>query len=255
KHYKNQWSLFFSRFCGLPALLWQTKTTDCLINVKCVSSSRWSSRPSWTRAADPKRFWRWERCWTLANASARSSTTLRKWPLRWLSLSLTHTHTHTHTPEVAFVYDYRETRLTEAIDNICEGILQYSIHAERPGSLRYAKGTSQTMTTLKNLVNKGVKVELGLPYELWDEPSVEVADMKKQCETMLEQYEDVVEEWYFHHQEERLEKFLCEAHVLKGSDKECLEEVWQGNVEAKGSEEDVTSEGDDAAETHDPGEL
>lgn len=44
------------------------------------------------------------------------------------------------------------------------------------------------MTTLKNLVNKGVKVELGLPYELWDEPSVEVADMKKQvctCSQML----------------------------------------------------------------------
>lgn len=36
------------------------------------------------------------------------------------------------------------------------------------------------MTTLKNLVHKGVKVELGLPYELWDEPSVEVTDMKKQ---------------------------------------------------------------------------
>lgn len=25
------------------------------------------------------------------------------------------------------------------MDNICEGILQYSVHAERPGSLRYAK--------------------------------------------------------------------------------------------------------------------
>lgn len=36
------------------------------------------------------------------------------------------------------------------------------------------------MTTLKNLVHKGVKVELGLPYELWDEPSVEVTHMKKQ---------------------------------------------------------------------------
>lgn len=36
------------------------------------------------------------------------------------------------------------------------------------------------MTTLKNLVHKGVKVELGLPFELWDEPSVEVTDMKKQ---------------------------------------------------------------------------
>lgn len=42
------------------------------------------------------------------------------------------------------------------------------------------QGASQTMTTLKNLVHKGVKVELGLPFELWDEPSVEVSDMKKQ---------------------------------------------------------------------------
>lgn len=36
------------------------------------------------------------------------------------------------------------------------------------------------MSTLKNLVNKGVKVELGVPFELWDEPSVEVADLKRQ---------------------------------------------------------------------------
>lgn len=42
------------------------------------------------------------------------------------------------------------------------------------------QGTSQTMTTLKNLVHKGVKVDLGMPFELWDEPSVEVTDMKKQ---------------------------------------------------------------------------
>lgn len=42
------------------------------------------------------------------------------------------------------------------------------------------QGPSQTMTTLKSLIHKGVKVDLGLPYELWDEPSVEVSDMKKQ---------------------------------------------------------------------------
>lgn len=114
------------------------------------------------------------------------------------------------------MFECRETRLTEAVDNICERILEYNVHAERPGSLRYAKvicqffntcalkvghvvliefslcvrltfrpfvclqGSSQTMTTLKNLVHKGVKVDLGMPYELWDEPSVEVTDMKKQ---------------------------------------------------------------------------
>ncbi|MEQ2161746.1 hypothetical protein GOODEAATRI_012716 [Goodea atripinnis] len=68
------------------------------------------------------------------------------------------------------------------------------------------------MTTLKNLVNKGVKVDLGMPYELWDEPSAE-------CETMLELYEEVVEDWYFHHQDQRLESFLCENHVLKTSER------------------------------------
>ncbi|XP_030634998.1 protein canopy 4 [Chanos chanos] len=154
-------------------------------------------------------------------------------------------------------YNTSETRLAEAVDNICEGILQYSVHAERPGSLRYAKGTSQTMATLKNLVNKGVKVELGLPYELWDEPSVEVADMKRQCETMLEEYEEVVENWYFHHQDERLESFLCENHVLKGLDQECLNEMWKGDMGKKESKEEAVNEeeGEDRGKTHDAGEF
>ena len=39
-----------------------------------------------------------------------------------------------------------------------------------------------------------------------------------QCETMLEQFEEVVEDWYFHHQEERLERFLCENYVLNDSE-------------------------------------
>uniref|UniRef100_A0A8C5GT20 Canopy FGF signaling regulator 4 n=1 Tax=Gouania willdenowi TaxID=441366 RepID=A0A8C5GT20_GOUWI len=98
-----------------------------------------------------------------------------------------------------------ETCLTEAVDNICERILQYSVQAWK-STLRQGQstGTSQTMTTLKNL--------------LWDQPSAEVTDMKKQCETMLEQYEDVVEDWYFHHQDQRLENFLCEKHILKTSE-------------------------------------
>ncbi|XP_028284996.1 protein canopy 4 [Parambassis ranga] len=156
-------------------------------------------------------------------------------------------------------YNTSETRLTEAIDNICEGILQYNVHAERPGSLRYAKGSSQTMTTLRNLVNKGVKVDLGLPYELWDEPSAEVSNMKKQCETMLEEYEEVVEDWYFHHQDQRLEKFLCENHVLKTSNQECLEEVWKGDMGRKGGTKEARrteeEEEEEEGKTHDAGEL
>nr|BAC25383.1 unnamed protein product [Mus musculus] len=98
-------------------------------------------------------------------------------------------------------YSLSETRLEEALENLCERILDYNVHAERKGSLRYAKGQSQTMATLKGLVQKGVKVDLGIPLELWDEPSVEVTFLKKQCEKMLEEFEDVVGDWYFHHQE------------------------------------------------------
>ncbi|CAM2110510.1 unnamed protein product [Caretta caretta] len=116
-------------------------------------------------------------------------------------------------------YNTSETRLAEALETVCERFLHYNVHAERPGSLRYAKGQSQTMNTLKNLVNKGVKVDLGIPLELWDEPSVEVTQLKQQCETMLEEFEAVLEDWYFHHQETALGAFLCEGHVLAAGER------------------------------------
>uniref|UniRef100_A0A673M2Z0 Protein canopy 4-like n=1 Tax=Sinocyclocheilus rhinocerous TaxID=307959 RepID=A0A673M2Z0_9TELE len=151
-------------------------------------------------------------------------------------------------------YNTSETQLTEAMDNVCERILQYKIHAERPGSLRYAKGTSQTMNTLKNLMDKGVKVELGIPYELWDEPSVEVADLKRQCESMLEEYEEVVENWNFHHQDERFDRFFCPLFPsLILSLSECLNEVWKGDMGVKGSKEE--SEGENGRQNHDAGEM
>lgn len=39
-----------------------------------------------------------------------------------------------------------------------------------------------------------------------------------QCEKMLEEFEEVVENWYFHHQEQPLQHFLCEGHVLAASE-------------------------------------
>ena len=51
-------------------------------------------------------------------------------------------------------HSHRELRLTEALHepHICEKILEYNVHAEREGSLRYAKGQSETMSTLHGLV-------------------------------------------------------------------------------------------------------
>lgn len=73
----------------------------------------------------------------------------------------------------------REVRLIEVLEEVCESILRYNVHAERSGSLRYAKGESQTMGTLKGLRDRGVKVELGIPYDLWDTPSAEITQLKK----------------------------------------------------------------------------
>ncbi|XP_062036671.1 protein canopy homolog 4 isoform X2 [Lepus europaeus] len=160
-------------------------------------------------------------------------------------------------------YSVSETRLEEALENLCERILDYSVHAERKGSLRYAKGQSQTMATLKGLVQKGVKVDLGIPLELWDEPSVEVTFLKKQCETMLEEFEDVVGDWYFHHQDQPLQRFLCEGHVLPAAETACLQETWTGKEitdeqKAEGEEEaEAEAEMTKAAvnPTHDPEDL
>nr|XP_005314767.2 protein canopy homolog 4 [Chrysemys picta bellii] len=119
------------------------------------------------------------------------------------------------------------------------------------------------MNTLKNLVNKGVKVDLGIPLELWDEPSVEVTQLKQQCETMLEQFEAVLEDWYFHHQETALAAFLCEGHVLAPGEKGCLSELWTGRKGDKGAQEEEEEEEETMKQpsppmrhaAHDPGEL
>lgn len=127
-------------------------------------------------------------------------------------------------------------RLIESTEDVCDQVLRYNIHKERKDSTRFAKGQSQTFETLHGLVNKGVKVELGIPYELWDKPSAEITQLKTQCETLLERHEDIIEDWYFNHQETKpLIDFLCRDNVLKKRDFECLTEVF---VDKKGDDDD-----------------
>jgi len=78
-----------------------------------------------------------------------------------------------------------ELRLVESLDGICDALLNYNVHKERKDSTRFAKGMSTTFKTLHGLVEKGVKVDLGIPYELWDKPSAEVTQMKTQVNTIL----------------------------------------------------------------------
>ncbi|XP_067117656.1 protein canopy homolog 3 [Osmerus mordax] len=125
-------------------------------------------------------------------------------------------------------YVKSDIRFIEVVENVCQRLTEYSLHKERQGSNRFAKGMSETFSTLHGLVHKGVKVVMDIPYELWNETSAEVADLKKQCDVMVEQYEEVLEEWYKGSQEEDLTTYLCEKHALKGQDQACLKEEWNG---------------------------
>lgn len=133
-------------------------------------------------------------------------------------------------PKKRTEYRRSELRLLESTENVCERILEYNLHKERSDSTRFAKGMSQTFKTLHGLVDKGVKVDLGIPLELWDKPPVEVTQMKSQCENMLEEYEDVISDWYFKKQDEKdLIVHLCEEQVLAANDKKCLKETMSKN--------------------------
>ncbi|KTG46672.1 hypothetical protein cypCar_00005445 [Cyprinus carpio] len=73
------------------------------------------------------------------------------------------------------------------------------------------------------------------------------------CESMLEENEEVLENWYFHHQDESLDRFFCATHVLRDSDQECLNKVWKADKGVKRSKEE--SEGENGRQTHDTGDL
>lgn len=122
-------------------------------------------------------------------------------------------------------YKKSELRLLESMEDLCERILKYNIHKERTDSTRFAKGMSETFKTLHGLVDKGVQVDLGIPYELWDKPSVEITTLKVQCENLLENYEADIEDWYKNLQGKiPLTRHLCSERALKGGDDTCLKD-------------------------------
>ena len=121
-------------------------------------------------------------------------------------------------------YKQSELRLIETMESVCDRMLTYNVHKERTDSTRFARGTSQTFQTLHGLVDRGVKVDLGIPYELWDKPSAEITHLKSQCEHFLEQHEADIDQWYWKLQDIPLSQYLCEQKVLKDKNMKCLSE-------------------------------
>ncbi|KAF2356673.1 protein of unknown function DUF3456 [Trinorchestia longiramus] len=137
-------------------------------------------------------------------------------------------------------YNKSELRLVEVLESVCEGMQDYRVHKERVDSTRWAKMMSQTFRTLHGLVDRGVKVELGIPFELWDEPSAEVTQLKTQCEQFLEDQEEKITAWYFSNPPDGsdLQVALCPT-VVKNTT--CLSEPYGEMVPSQDTEASASS--------------
>lgn len=142
---------------------------------------------------------------------------------------------YSHTKEKKKTkYVKSELRLIETLDGICDRILEYNIHKERKDSTRFAKGQSETFSTLEGLVAKGVKVDIGIPHELWNKPSAEVTQLKTQCESLLERHEEDIEDWYFDKQEQMsFEDYVCRKKALRKGEDSCLGEKLKKKAKKK----------------------
>ena len=136
-------------------------------------------------------------------------------------------------PKKRVKYTRSEIYFIESLEGVCEKLLNYNIHKERKDSSRFSKEMSQTFKTLHGLVDKGVKVDLGIPMELWDSPSAEITALKQQCEDYLEKYHDTIEQWYWGSREQKLQDYLCRERVLNKEQRSCLDEETPKGLEGE----------------------
>lgn len=127
-------------------------------------------------------------------------------------------------PKKRVKYTKSELYYIESLEGVCDKLLEYNIHKERKDSTRFAKGISSTFKTLHQLVDKGVKVDLGIPYELWDTPSAEITALKQQCEDYLEKYDNIIEQWYWGDRGKKLQQYLCRERLLQPDQRSCLDD-------------------------------
>nr|VZI21228.1 unnamed protein product [Spirometra erinaceieuropaei] len=125
-------------------------------------------------------------------------------------------------------YATSELRLIEILQEpfLCDRMLRYRVHKERTDSTRFEKRVPQTFEVLKELLGRGVDVKTDVPHELWDSPSAEITLLQKSCQTILEEYEGVIEDWFYNHQlDEPFDSFFCAKHMLEGLPSDCLKET------------------------------
>ncbi|EGT50334.1 hypothetical protein CAEBREN_07110 [Caenorhabditis brenneri] len=115
------------------------------------------------------------------------------------------------------------SEFADITEKVCEGFNEYKIHKEKTGVERFSRESSKTIATLEQLREKGVRVELGMPYEMWNMPSAEVHALRQGCESLLEDYEEVIEYWFLKKTGSAdLFKKLCVQNALINGDTSCF---------------------------------
>ncbi|CDX47439.1 DUF3456 domain-containing protein [Caenorhabditis elegans] len=65
-----------------------------------------------------------------------------------------------------------------------------------------------------------------MPFEMWDQPSAEIFALRQGCESLLEDYEDLIEEWFINKASlEDLFKQLCARNALKNQETSCFDHL------------------------------
>ncbi|CEF69490.1 Protein canopy homolog 4 [Strongyloides ratti] len=88
-----------------------------------------------------------------------------------------------------------EELFLELNEIVCKNMLSYRLDPTRDSGIdRFFKGTPEALKQLKELRDKGVKITMDVPEDLWDKPGIESSLLKQHCESLLEEYEDIIVE-------------------------------------------------------------
>ncbi|CAD5234230.1 unnamed protein product [Bursaphelenchus xylophilus] len=106
----------------------------------------------------------------------------------------------------------------DLIEDFCPRMMEYRVHREKAGVQRFQKSESALIHKLKDMASKGTNIKADIPMNLWDEPPVEAARLKFDCEKILEENEEILEKW-FH--KTRFDKDLVDAVCYNADDAPC----------------------------------
>jgi len=113
-------------------------------------------------------------------------------------------------------------RIEEVMESVCTNTQTYrSIAGPEFPYLKNVK--SMFRQQLEEMMgNQNLALKLNAPEELVEDPTMEVRRLHAMCQSMVEDHEDDIMEWYKNHQQINLLDHLCKDIVLQDADSSCL---------------------------------